>query len=294
MAETIGIVGAGSLGTLLALKLTRAGHSVSVLARSPGRRDSLRREGLRADTDPTVVHDATLVFLCVKSYDTEGAVPALRTLEPVTGICSLQNGWGNLEILESALPGSPCIAGATSLGAYFDETGVLHASAEGPTTLAPWGATEFRWAEYAATLLESASLRAEAARDARAVLWRKLLLNAAVNPLSALSGRRNGEILESVALRRVAEAAAMEGSRVGTALGYLDPAFDPVPALARLLEETRDNRSSMAQDLERLRRTEIDAIVGSIVQAAAARGERVPVLEALATLVRVAEAARGG
>lgn len=292
MAETIGIVGAGSLGTLLAQKLTRAGHSVSVLARSPGRRDSLRRDGLRAESDPSVVHGATLVFLCVKSYDTEGTVPALRTLEPVTAICSLQNGWGNLETLASALPGSSLIAGATALGAYFDETGTLHASVEGATTLAPWGDTEFRWAEYAATLLEGAGLRADAARDARAVLWRKLVLNAALNPVSALSGLRNGAILESVALHRVAEAAAMEASRVGVALGYLDPSFDPVPALTRLLEETRDNRSSMAQDLERLRRTEIDAIVGSIVRAAAERGERVPVLESLAVLVRVAEAAR--
>lgn len=292
MAETIGIVGAGSLGTLLALKLQKAGHSVSVLARSPGRRDALRREGLRSDSDPAVLRGATLAFLCVKSYDTAGAVPALRALDPVTGICSLQNGWGNLEILESRLPGVPLIAGATTLGAYFDETGTFHASTDGSTTLAPWGATEFRWAEYAATLLEGAGLHAEAARDARPVLWRKLVLNAAVNPLSALSGRTNGAILESGALRRLAEAAAMEGSRVGVALGYLDPAFDPVPALTRLLEETRENRSSMAQDLERLRRTEVDAILGSIVRAAAERGARVPVLESLAVLIRVAEAAR--
>ncbi|HET9252782.1 MAG TPA: ketopantoate reductase family protein [Candidatus Eisenbacteria bacterium] len=290
MAETIGIVGAGSLGTLLALKLTRAGHAVSVLARSPGRRDSLLRDGLRAGSDPSVLRGATLVFLCVKSYDTEGAIPALRTLEPVTAICSLQNGWGNLEILETSLPRTPLIAGATALGAYFDETGTFHASVEGGTTLAPWGQTEFRWAEYAATLLESAGLRADAARDARGVLWRKLVLNAAVNPVSALSGQRNGAILESVALRRVAEAAAMEASRVGAALGYLDPSFDPVPALNRLLEETRDNRSSMAQDLARLRRTEIDAIVGAVVRAAEERGERVPVLESLAELIRVAEA----
>ena len=292
MAETIGIVGAGSLGTLLALKLQRAGHAVSVLARSPGRRDSLLRDGVRADSDPTVLHGATLVFLCVKSYDTAGAVPSLRTLEPVTGICSLQNGWGNLEVLESSLPGMPLLAGATALGAYFDEAGVLHASTEGLTTLAPWNGTEYRWAEYAATLLDGAGLRADSTRDARPMLWRKLVLNAAVNPVSALSGRRNGDILEVGALRRVAEAAAMEASRVGIALGYLEPPFDPVPALTRLLEETRENRSSMAQDLERLRRTEIDAIVGSIVRAAAECGKRVPVLESLAVLIRVAEADR--
>jgi 2-dehydropantoate 2-reductase len=290
MAETIGIVGAGPLGTLLALKLQRAGHAVTVLARSPGRMESLRRDGLRAEPDPASLSGSTLAFLCVKAYDTAGAIPALRALEPVTGICSLQNGWGNLETLESALPGVPLIAGATALGAYFDETGTLHASTEGATTLAPWGATEYRWAEYAATLFESAGLSAGSARDARPVLWQKLVLNAAVNPVSALSGGRNGAILASGALRRVAEAAALEASRVGIELGHLEPGFDPIPALTRLLEETRENRSSMAQDLDRLRRTEVDAILGSIVRAAAERGERVPVLESLAALIRVAEA----
>jgi 2-dehydropantoate 2-reductase len=290
MAETIGIVGAGSLGTLLALKLQRAGHSVTVLARSPGRQEALRRDGLRAEADPASLRGATLVFVCVKSYDTAGAVPALRILEPVTGICSLQNGWGNLETLERALPRAPLIAGATALGAYVDEAGALHASTEGETTLAPWIGTEYRWAEYAASLLDGAGLRTEAAREARPVLWRKLALNAAVNPVSALAGRKNGAILESTGLRLIAESAAVEAARVGVALGYLEPAFDPIPALARLLEETRENRSSMAQDLSRLRRTEVDAIVGSIVEAAGESGVRVPTLRSLWTLVRIAEA----
>jgi len=292
MAETIGIVGAGSLGTLLALKLQKAGHTVTVLARSPGRRESLRRDGVHAESDPAALRGTTLVFLCVKSYDTAGAIPALDLLEPVTCICSLQNGWGNLETLQSGLPKFPLVAGATSLGAHFDETGTFHASTDGATTLAPWEGTEFRWAEYAGTLLQSASLRVEAVHVARPVLWRKLVLNAAVNPVSALAGAQNGAILESIALRRIAEAAVQEAARVGVLKGYMEPTFDPVTALARLLEETRENRSSMAQDLARQRRTEIDAIVGTIVKAAHEEGERVPVLESLWTLIRVAEAAR--
>lgn len=292
MAEAIGVVGAGSLGTLLALKLQKAGHTITVLARSPGRRDSLRRDGVRAETDAVALRDTTLVFLCVKAYDTAGTVPALQVLEPTTCVCSLQNGWGNLETLEAGLTGAPLVAGATSLGAYFDETGTFHASTEGTTTFAPWGRTEYRWAEYASSLFESAGLRADAVRAARPVLWRKLVLNAAVNPVSALAGARNGDILESIALRRVAEAAAQEAARVGVALGHLEAPADPLPALSRLLEETRENRSSMAQDLARQRRTEVDAIVGSIVKSAHEVGEQVPTLESLWTLVRIAEAAR--
>ena len=292
MAEHVGIVGAGALGTLLALRLQRAGHAVTVLARSPGRREALRQESssVRVEEDPVSLRGAALVFLCVKSYDTDRAIPSLQPLDATTGICSLQNGWGNMELLEAALLRSPLIAGSTSLGAYLDETGAVHASTGGLTSLAPWGATEYRWAEYAATLLDGAGLRAETARDARAILWQKLVLNAAVNPLSALSGRPNGAILESEPLQRIAEAAAREAARVGARLGYLEPSFDPGPPLVKLLGETKANRSSMAEDLARSRRTEIDAIVGSIVRAARERGEPVPVLEGLWSLVRAAEA----
>ena len=251
----------------------------------------LRKDSLPAEVEETVegLRPATLVFLCVKAFDTAGAAAEMVEFPESTAICSLQNGWGNLETL-AARTRCPLIAGATSLGGYLDESGTLHASTGGATQFAPWEETEVRWAEYAATLFTSAGLRAETGRDARAILWQKLVLNAAVNPLSALSGRPNGAILDSGPLLRIAEAAAAEATRIGTRLGYLDPTFEPTVALQRLLEETKANRSSMAEDLIRMRRTEIDAIVRPIVFAAKEMGEPVPVLEGLWTLVRAAEA----
>lgn len=292
MAETIGILGAGAMGTLLAHKLGRAGHAVHLVARSAARREMLRKDSLPAHLEETVegLRPATLVFLCVKAFDTGGAAAELAGFPESTGICSLQNGWGNLETLAARIPTCPLVAGATSLGGYLDESGTLHASTNGSTQFAPWEETEVRWAEYAATLFTSAGLRAESRRDARAILWQKLVLNAAVNPLSALTGRPNGAILESGPLLRIAEAAAVEATRIGTRLGYLDPTFEPIVALARLLEETKANRSSMAEDLTRMRRTEIDAIVRPIVFAGKETGEPVPVLEGLWALVRAAEA----
>ena len=149
------------------------------------------------------------------------------------------------------------------------------------TWFAPWGETDYRWAEYAETLFESAGFRAEASRDGPQILWRKLALNAAVNPVSALSGRTNGAILESEPLLRCAEAAVREAARVGARLGYLDPRVDPIPRLHDLLRETAGNRSSMAEDLARGRRTEIDSIVGAIVREAQGLGEHVPELTRL-------------
>lgn len=295
MAETVGIVGAGALGTLLALKLARAGHTVLALARSEARRAALAADaphGLTVERGPEVLRPASLLFFCVKARDTAEAAASLAPLAPrFPGVCSLQNGWDHMETLERALPGAPLIAGATALGAYFDASGSLHGSLEGATLLAPWGSTEARWAEYAASVLSSAGLQAEAREDARRILWRKLALNAAVNPLTALLDRPNGALLESPPLRRVACAAAREAVLVGVRLGHLPEGYDPVPRLDRLLGETRGNRSSMAEDLARGRPTEADAILGPILQAARAGRIETPVLLALASLLRAAEQA---
>lgn len=294
MAESIGIVGGGALGTLLGAKLAKAGNNVRMAVRSPARRDAILSEGwsLRVDASVEALVESTLVFLCVKAFDTAQAAAELRALPEVAGIASLQNGWGNLETLEGALPGRPLVAGTTALGAYIDASGSLQASLAGSTTFAPWDGTEIRWAEYAATLLESAGLRAETRRHARPTLWRKLVLNAGVNPLSAISGRTNGELLDSAPLLRIAEAAAREAAHVGAALGHWELGVDPAPLVRALLEETRGNRSSMAEDLSHGRKTEVDEIVGSILRAASEHARPVPVLEGLYALVHAAETHR--
>lgn len=257
MAESIGIVGGGALGSLLGAKLAKAGHHVRMAVRSAERRDAIVREGWGVQVAESVdaLTESTLVYLCVKAFDTQAAALELRVLPPTIGVASLQNGWGNLEILEGTLSGHPLVAGVTALGAYFDASGSLLASLSGATSLAPWGETEIRWAEYAATLFESAGLRAETRRLARPTLWRKLVLNAGVNPLSAISGRTNGDLLAYPPLLQLAESAAREAARVGIALGYWEPGVDPAPLVRSLLEETKDNRSSMAEDLARGRRT---------------------------------------
>ena len=296
MAETVGVVGAGALGSLLALKLARAGHSVRVLSRSEERRAALMSDppqGFVVERDPSVLAPASLIFVCVKARDTEGAARAIATLAPhvptLPGVCSLQNGWDHMAVLERLIPGAPLIAGATSLGAYFDPTKTLLGSLTGTTLLAPWGTTEARWAEYAATVLTSAGLSAEVRENGPAILWRKLALNAAVGPLTALVNRPNGALLDDPPLFKIAGEAAREAIRVGIQKGYLPHDYDPIPRLGRLLEETRHNRSSMAEDLARGRPTEADAILGVLLRTAREEGIPAPVLAALAVLIRTSE-----
>jgi 2-dehydropantoate 2-reductase len=293
MAESIGIVGGGALGTLLMTRLSAGGADVRAVVRNRARVERLGRDlpHVTLSPDASGLTPASIVFLCIKAYDTEAAAGALAALPfPRTAVCSLQNGWGNLEALEAKLPGAPLLAGATTLGAYLDEAGTLHASEAGVTRIAPWSGTSPSRAEEAVGLLRAAGLAAEATDDARGILWRKLTLNAAVNPLTALAMRPNGSLLETPSLLRLAERAALEAALVGERLGCLPGPWDPLPALHALLAETRENRSSMAQDLARGRRTEVESIAGAAVVAGERLGVAVPVLRSLLHLVRAAEA----
>jgi 2-dehydropantoate 2-reductase len=297
MAAPIGIVGGGALGTLLMTRLSAGDVKVKAVVRNPARIERLGRDlpGVSLSPDASDLHPASLVFLCIKAYDTGAAGDALRALEfPRTAICSLQNGWGNLDVLEAELPGAPLLAGATSLGAYLDDEGALHASFAGVTRIAPWGATPPARVEEAVGVLRVAGLAAEISDDAHGILWRKLTLNAAVNPLTAIAMCANGALLTEPSLLRLAERAALEAAHVGERLGCLPGPWDPLPALRALLEETRSNRSSMAQDLARGRRTEIDSIAGAVVRAAEGLGAPAPVLRALFALVSATETRPSG
>ena len=293
MTDSIGIVGGGALGTLLASRFHGHGADVRVVTRSGGsRHDALKRDhaSIRLDSDFGILDGADLVFLCVKAFHTRDVARSLASHHlRDASVCSLQNGWGNMEILDEALPRLPLLAGATSLGAYLDDLGLLHATDRGTTIVAPWRGRDRAAAERASEALRATGLLAEAKSDARPVLWQKLVLNSAVNPVTAIAHCANGTILHEPALFEIARGAAREATRVGQALRILDADYDPEDALRSILRETSANLSSMREDLSRGRRTEIEEITGAIVRLAGEASVPVPVQAALLTLVRAAE-----
>src|SRR3954468_15564655 len=122
-AAVIGIVGGGALGTLLASRFLARGADVRVVTRSSSSRHlDLKRDhpAVRLGHDFGALEGAELVFLCVKAYHTKDVARSLASVHSDgASICSLQNGWGNLDLLDEALPRAPLLAGATSLGAYL-------------------------------------------------------------------------------------------------------------------------------------------------------------------------------
>jgi 2-dehydropantoate 2-reductase len=194
---------------------------------------------------------------------------------------TLQNGLGNREALQLALGDRAVAVGVTTAGATLLEPGHVLGH-PGKTVLA--GSPGQRHAIFV-ELFQGAGLEAELSPDIEPLVWRKLVANCAINPLSALLGVTNGALLDAVESRQILERAAREAGAVAAALG-IDLGEDPASIATDVARWTAGNRSSMLQDLGRGARTEIDAITGAVVREARRLGVPVPVNEELYADIR--------
>ena len=138
----------------------------------------------------------------------------------------------------------------------------------------------------AADLFNKAGLNARSEANIEAELWMKGIINASINPLTAILGCQNGEILKDEGVLGISHLACREAIVVAEKIGVHLPPGDPFMKVKEVMRETANNRSSMLQDLEHGKRTEIDEINGEIVQKAKKVGVPVPVNRTLWTLVR--------
>jgi len=302
------IVGPGALGCLTAYFLARGGHGVTLVGRNAARLAAIRDKGLTrvADgTEHTVAVDtapaaaaapeADAVLLCVKSHDVEAAA---RSLAPVvTGrsvVIALQNGIGHHGVLARILPRHAL--GVTAVGATLTGPGRFRFGGMGETrlgfTFAASSGDERALAATAAAMTR-AGLAASVSDDIIADVWNKLIVNIGINPLTAIHGCANGELLARPELRRLQQQAVAEAARVAEAKGIAITG-DPAAMVRDVCRKTCANISSMLQDMRAGRRTEIDAITGALVAEARTLGVAVPVNTALLDRVRAMERDTGG
>ncbi len=292
------LLGTGALASLFAARLAAAGVDVTMLGTWPDGLAALRRDGVRlveADgsqqawpvrvaADPAECRGLPFALVLVKAWQTERAGQQLATCLPADGLAlTLQNGWGNREALELALGPQRVSLGITTLGATLLAPGVVRVGGQGPVTLG-----QHPRLQPLAGLLRAAGFEVRMAGDVAGLAWGKLVINAAINPLTALLRVPNGELLERPAIRDMLGQAASEAAAVGLAQGLRLPFDDPVAAAEEVARRTAANHSSMYQDVQAGRPTEIDAICGAVVQAGQRVGVPAPVNQTLWMLVRAA------
>jgi len=240
------------------------------------------RAPLRPD-EPRV--DAAVI--CVKTHGTAWAADvATRVLRKDGVAVTIQNGLGNYETLRDAVGGERAAVGAIYVGARLDEKGELQATGPGRVVIGrPGGALPGRGLEQLATLLAAGGMSVTVVDDPWPAVWRKVAANAAMNPTTALLGYTNAELAADDAAARVADTLSAEVARVATAAGVPlgeDEARGSWREVARL---TGPNRSSMLQDVQAGRPTEIDAICGAVHREGERRGVAAPLNLAMTVLV---------
>ena len=256
---------------------------------------------LLGDSAASIIPDALpaaafdLVLILVKSHQTEAiAAVAADAVAPHGRILTLQNGVGNREVLAAVAEHPAQVsAGVTTAGATGVGPNRVRAGGPGLTVLGAdsdeSGSDRFPIPSIAG-MFRAAGFETETAIDIDALLWRKLVVNCAINPLTALNGIPNGALLEDEGLRSQMGEAAREVVWVADALGVkLGAGFDPVAAAETVARKTQGNRSSMLQDMDRGAKTEIDAIAGAVVKEGMRLGVPTPVNARLWAAVKARE-----
>jgi 2-dehydropantoate 2-reductase len=294
------IVGPGAMGTIFGAALARGGHDVTWLGRPSHRLEAATREGLRVRSrdgtvekvaawvtdDPTVVADAEVLIVLVKAGDTTAAMTRIRAYLPNEAIVlTLQNGLGNAKVIRQALGDGPRILpGITSQAATRVAPDTVVHAGEGPTFIGYENVRDASISVELASILSEAGLPAFSVPDIDRWIWQKVAVNAAINGLTALGGTVNGAVANDPDLLDAAETVAEEAASVARAHGY------ELGSLRRAVRDTAmataENRSSMLQDIEAGRPTEVDAIHGAILNAGAEVGIATPAIGLLAALIR--------
>jgi len=302
----ISVLGVGAIGAIMAAHLAQTEHELHLHVRGVrGARMMLEGvviEGLslpdvpperlmfsseELPLDDSFEHRTDVLILASKSYALDDLLPlAHRLLKPEGIAFTVCNGLGHVEAMTRWLGPERVLAATTTLGAYAEGERTVWAGA-GSVGLAvpPLGPGDHRVAPVVA-LMESAGLSIERVHDAMSLVWQKVLLNVAVNPVAALAGLNNGELLDAALFstcmsvyREAALVAKMERVTVDD-----EVAFEH--RLREVLTATGDNACSMLQDIKAGRRTEIDALNAFVVELAEHHGVSVPLNRALSAMVK--------
>lgn len=278
-AVRILILGTGAMACLVGARLARGGRAAVTLAGTWTEALSvMAREGISLEelgqrwSSPvaTTALEAApspgpfeIVLVLVKSVRTAAVAPlAARAVAPRGIVVTLQNGLGNRETLQRVVAPGRVTAGVATIGATLLAPGRVRGF-PGRVVLGIDAGAEER-TRLLASLLAESGLPTEITTDLEPHIWRKLAVNCAINPLSALLGVTNGALLDEPEPRATLMAAAREVGAIATARGIDLGADDPADLALEVARRTAGNLSSMLQDLNRGVLTEIESLNGAV------------------------------
>lgn len=300
----ITVVGPGALGCLIAAHLkNKTKEEIWLLDEFADRARKISLDGVRLEGPGgpfTVKMNATanakdigisdLVIICVKSYSTDDACKGIKDIvSEKTGILTLQNGIGNVQILNDHFGPDRVIAGVTNHGSTYMGTGHVRHAGKGDTTIGKADGRVLGAIREVAGVLTKAGFETKVSRDIDSVVWSKLIVNTGINALTAITCLNNGALLEHEGCRQIMRSAVQEAVKVVKRKRIKLMYDDPIQKVESVCRATSSNVSSMLQDILSNNKTEIDFINGAIVRQAKALNIPTPVNEVLTNLVKTIE-----
>ena len=300
----IAVVGAGAVGGYFGGMFARAGAPIVLI----GRRhfaDAVNSNGLVLDksegqerirvaatTEMSAIRDCSLILFSVKANDTDETAKQIAPfLQPDATVVCLQNGVDNADRVRAAT-NVVTVPAVVYVAVSVPEFGRVKHLARGDLIIGPLSE---RTTEVA-NVFNRAAISCRISENIEGELWVKLLCNCALNAISALGHARYGQIVQSGDAKQLMQDVVDEVLAVARAAGVVLPGVDDresgMAAAMKIATQMADAFSSTAQDLNRGRPTEIDALNGYIVRQGAALAVPVPINSALFTLVKLAEQVR--
>lgn len=307
----IGVIGAGALGGFFGSLLTESGHDVTLI---DVRRDLVdfigvhgikisyptgeeKRIEVKASVDPDVIGVVDLIFLAIKSYDTVNAITSTRNIiGESTSVMSIQNGAGNLEAIASIIGREDNVIGGT----FFHGVTVLapghlkYVPTIGGISIGPFSGELTERIYAIGDVFKGIGYEVKVYENAQDLVWNKLLNNACINAIAAVTGLETNYLLDFAELKELMKHVGEETVSVmkakGISLNYPEEPLYPVfDALKKVKASKNINRVSMLQDVEAGRLTEIDAINGMVVSEGQKHRIPTPYNRALVLLMKAIE-----
>ncbi len=304
MPKRILIVGAGAIGSLYAAHLARVAE-VWVLVRRKEHARCINEHGIRvtghnelhsqlkATTDPRDLPQFDFGIVATKANQTREAFAPVAHLFPHGAVLSAQNGLGSEEVIASLLPSGYVIRGTTFMSGTRLADDHVHYELNTATWMGPFEPTNtpFAMVEELAALMNASGLKAEALRDARPAQWSKLIFNASVNSVAALTELPHSPHFAAEAefgdLGHLLHALIDEGKNVAATLGI---ELHEDPWTMNGIGARTNHPPSMLYDVRHHLATEVDFLCGAIAREAQRAGVPAPLHTALYRLIKGKEA----
>ncbi|MGL6105750.1 ketopantoate reductase family protein [Romboutsia sp.] len=295
----IGLIGAGAMGSLFGGFLSQK-NEVYLIDIWKEHVDAINTQGLiieeenkekkfypKATIDSSNLPTLDLIIIFVKSIHTSMAIKSHQNLiNKNTLVLSLQNGYGNIEDLQTIVKKENIIAGTTSHGATVLNAGKIRHAGKGKTCIGAIESNSMDKVELIKNIMEECSIPTEISENILELIWSKLIINIGINPLTALLKVENGKLLNSNYTLNLMKKLVYEAIDVAKELNIY---FDKETSLERVKNVahlTANNKSSMLQDILNKRETEIDKINGAVVTIGKKNNISTPYNEMIVDLIK--------